>query len=262
MWSFSGRSVLVAGGAQGLGVELARGAARSGARLALVGPDALDDAAAELRGMGAQAVALRCDTSAPAQVERAMDEAVRRHGGVDALFNDAGMIEADAVEAPSLRVLQASIDGRLQGALHCIRAALPRMRRQGGGRIVNVAWTSVAAANGRFAVLGLSRSLRHELRRQGIDVTVVCPGAMRSGSHLRALLPGQDQGDAGWFAILAGSTLARVDAAHAARQVLEACRRGQPELTLEAPRAAGIFDGLVPGLLGVALGAAGRSRGA
>ena len=126
------------------------------------------------------------------------------------------------------------------GPLHMIVAALPHMRRQSGGRVVNISSIGgriavphlVPYSASKFALVGLSDGLRVELARDNIVVTTVCPGLMRTGSPVNAMFKGQRPHEYAWFAISDSLPLASIDARVAARQIIEACRRGNAELVI------------------------------
>jgi NAD(P)-dependent dehydrogenase (short-subunit alcohol dehydrogenase family) len=126
------------------------------------------------------------------------------------------------------------------GPLYSTLAALPHMRREGGGRIVNISSVGgriglphlVPYSASKFALTGLSDSLRYELARDNILVTTVCPGLMRTGSPLNAVFKGNHPQEYAWFAISDSLPLATIDADRAARQIINACRRGDAELVI------------------------------
>jgi short-subunit dehydrogenase len=117
-----------------------------------------------------------------------VEQAVRRFGRLDVLVNNAGAGLFASVEDTTDDDLARILDLNFKGTLHGIQAALPVMRRQGAGHIINVASTAGrrgspyvgAYCASKFAVVGLTESLRVELRGGGIDVTLVCPGATRT----------------------------------------------------------------------------------
>src|SRR5919201_2058259 len=111
------------------------------------------------------------------------------------------------------------------GPLYMFLAALPHMRRQGEGRIVNI-----SSIGGKFALTGLSDGLRIELLRDNIIVTTVLPGLMRTGSPVNAMFKGKRPQEYTWFAISDSLPLASIDAERAARQIIDACRFGRAEL--------------------------------
>jgi short-subunit dehydrogenase len=96
---------------------------------------------------------------------------------------------------------------------------------------------------------GLSEGLRAELRKDGIYVTTVCPGLMRTGSPVNAQFKGRHRAEYSWFSISDSLPVLTMSAERAARQIIGALRRGDAEIILTFPaRAAAIFHGLFPGL--------------
>jgi len=105
----------------------------------------------------------------------------------------------------------------------------------------------------KFALVGLSESLRHELRRHGILVTTVCPGLMRTGSPVQATFKGRHESEYGWFAVLDAMPGASMKAERAARRILSACRHGDAEVILSVPaRAAVLAHAVAPVLTSTA----------
>jgi short-subunit dehydrogenase len=141
-------------------------------------------------------------------------------------------------------------------------AAAPYMRRQGGGRVVNIASIGgkvavphlVPYTTSKFALVGLSDGMRSELARDNITVTTVCPGLMRTGSHLNALFKGQHEQEFTWFSIIDSLPVSSIDARRAARQIIEACRRGDPQLLISLQaQAIALLSSLFPDLSARAL---------
>jgi NAD(P)-dependent dehydrogenase (short-subunit alcohol dehydrogenase family) len=151
-----------------------------------------------------------------------------------------------------------AMDVHMWGPLYMILAAVPHMRRQGGGRIVNIASIGGKIAvphlmpytASKFALVGLSDGMRTELAQDGIAVTTVCPGLMRTGSHLNALFKGQHQNEFAWFALFASLPVTSIAVRRAARQILEACRYGDAQLiiTVQA-RLLTVLQTLFPGFM-------------
>jgi hypothetical protein len=146
-------------------------------------------------------------------------------------------------------------------------AVLPGMRRRREGRIVNV--TSIGGkvsiphllpyTASKFALVGLSEGLRSELAKDGIVVTTVCPGLMRTGSHKNALFKGRHRSEFAWFSISDSLPGLSMNADNAARQILDACERGLGEVVLSLPaKAAVLFHDLFPGITADLLGLVNR----
>ena len=267
--SFHGAAVLITGGSRGLGLLLAREFGAAGARVAICARDAdeLDRAAADLGARGIAVLTLRGDVTDAAQVEGIV-HGVREHwGAIDVLVNNAGVITVGPVETMTLADYHAAMSVNFWGALHAILAVLPSMRERGAGRIVNV--TSIGGklsvphlspySASKFALVGLSEGLRAELARDGILVTTVCPGLMRTGSPRNADFKGRHEAEYAWFSISDALPLVSMDAARAARQIVAACARGEPEVTLSAPaKLAARVQGLAPGLVSEVLAVVNR----
>jgi hypothetical protein len=98
-------------------------------------------------------------------------------------------------------------------------------------------------------LVGLSEGLRAELLNEGIYVTTVCPGLMRTGSPRNADFKGQHRAEYAWFSIADSLPLVSIEAERAARQIIDACRKGQAELVISLQaKLAVVFHGLFPGL--------------
>lgn len=183
-------TILITGASAGIGRASALALAAEGARLVLVArrADRLQELARAIEARGETALAWPADVTVRADVEGAVAEAVRRFGRLDVIVNNAGAGFFASVEETTEDDLDRVLDLNLKGTFHGIQAALPVMRRQGAGHIVNVASTAGrrgspylgAYCASKFAVVGLTESLRVELRGSGIDVTLVCPGATRT----------------------------------------------------------------------------------
>jgi short-subunit dehydrogenase len=131
------------------------------------------------------------------------------------------------------------------------------MRRQGAGRVVNIASIGgrVAVPHlapycvGKFALVGLSEALRAELWKDGVAVTTVCPGLMRTGSHVRARIRGQHAREARWFGLAVATPLSSMSARRAASQIVWATVRKRARVTLGwQARTAEVLDTLAPEL--------------
>jgi short-subunit dehydrogenase len=151
--------------------------------------------------------------------------------------------------------------------LYTTLAVLPEMRRRREGRIVNISSIGgkisvphlLPYSASKFALVGFSEGLRAELAKDGIVVTTVCPGLMRTGSPRNATFKGQHQAEYAWFTISDSLPVTSMKAERAARQVIAACKRGDAEvvLTIQAKLAAlfhGVFPGLTADILGVVNG--------
>jgi NAD(P)-dependent dehydrogenase (short-subunit alcohol dehydrogenase family) len=263
-YNFAGRVVLITGGSRGLGLLIARQLAREGARLAICARDREElQRAQEELSQYAEVIAIPCDITDRQQAD-AFVEAARNHfGQIDVLINNAGTINVGPMDVMTLADYEQAMKVHFWGPLYTVLAVLPEMRRRGAGRIVNISSIGgkisvphlLPYSASKFALVGLSEGLRAELRKDGIRVTTVCPGLMRTGSPRNANFKGQHEAEYAWFKISDSLPLTSIDARRAARQVVEAARRGEAEvvLTVQA-KAAALFHGIFPGLTADLLG--------
>ncbi len=266
-FSFRGRVVVITGGSRGLGILLARELSRRGARVVINARDAdeLQAARAELREGGGDAEAYAADVSDPVHADRLIREVIARYDRIDVLINNAGIIQVAPLAQMSLADFEQAQAVNFWGMVHTTLAALPQMRARRAGRVVNV--TSIGGAvavphllpysAAKFAALGFSEGLAAETARDGVRVTTVVPGLMRTGSFVNALFKGQREREAAWFSVASSLPLLSMDGRRAARRILAACARGQSFLTLGLPaKLLRLFHGLLPGttvrLLGLA----------
>jgi NAD(P)-dependent dehydrogenase (short-subunit alcohol dehydrogenase family) len=241
-YSFRNKSVVITGGSRGLGLEMARLFAQEGANVALIArtQETLERARIELENMGSSVLAIRCDVRDRGQVEAAIAEVVRHFGSVDVLVNNAGIIQVGPYDRMQTDDYENVMATHAWGPLYMTKAALPHMRRMGGGRIVNISSIGGKVAvphllpytMSKFALTGLSQGMSAELAQDGILVTTVCPGLMRTGSHINASFKGRNRNEYAWFSISGALPLVSIDATRAARKIVEACRRGRPDLTI------------------------------
>lgn len=249
---------LVTGGSRGLGFLLARELGREGCRVAICARDEteLQRAKDDLERYGIEVMTVRCDVSDRAQVDRMVEEVTLRWGGVDILVNNAGVMQVGPIQAMAIEDFEQAMGVMYWGVLHSTLAVLPQMRQRKNGRIVNI--TSVGAkvsvphllpySSAKFAALGLSEGLRAELSRDGITVTTIVPGLMRTGSHVNAYFKGRQEGEYTWFALGASLPVVSMDAERAARQIVDAAKRGEAERVLSLPaQALAVFHGIFPG---------------
>jgi NADP-dependent 3-hydroxy acid dehydrogenase YdfG len=184
----AGKVVVITGASSGLGEATARYLAARGAKLALGARrlDRLKKLAAEL-ALGDDAV-MQTDVTSLDQVRRLVDGAVARHGRIDVLLNNAGLMPLSPLERGKVEDWERMIDVNIKGVLYGIAAALPHMKAQMGGQIINVssvaghrvrAGTAVYSAT-KTAVRIISEGLRQEVKPYNIRTTIISPGAVLS----------------------------------------------------------------------------------
>ncbi|MDQ3258871.1 MAG: SDR family NAD(P)-dependent oxidoreductase [Acidobacteriota bacterium] len=268
-YDFRGRTVLITGGSRGLGLVLARELAHVGAKLAICARDSheLERARQELESNGACVSAVPCDVTDRAQVNEMVDTVRGRFGKIDVLINNAGTIHVGPMEEMTLEDYDDAMKTHFWGPLYTTLAVLPEMRAQRAGRIVNI--SSIGGKIGiphlapysasKHALVGLSSALRAEMAKDGIVVTTVCPGLVRTGSPRNAIFKGRHRAEYAWFSISDGSPGISMSAERAARQIIAACRRGDAEVILTAQaQVAAKLNALFPELASDVLGLVNR----
>ena len=258
-YDLKNKTVLITGGSRGLGLVMAREFAREGARLVLCARDEeeLQRAQSDIEDYGAQVMMVPCDITNKQSVDDMIAAVNGRFGGVDVLVNNAGVIQVGPLEVMTIEDFEMAMKSHFWAPLYTTMAVLPSMRQKKSGRIVNI--TSIGGkvsvphlvpySASKFALVGLSKGLRAELMKDGIKVTTICPGLMRTGSPRNADFKGQHRLEYAWFSISDALPLLTVSAENAARQVVQACKRGQAELVISVPaKAAVLFDSLFPEL--------------
>lgn len=258
--AFDGALVLITGGSRGLGLLLARRFGQEGARVALCSRDSdeLARAEQELRHRGVQVMTSVCDVSDPSDVDRLVAKIEQHWGPVDVLVNNAGVIQVGPLEEMTVADFEQAMAVHFWGPLYMSLAVLPAMRRCGQGRIVNIASIGgqisvphmLPYCASKFALVGFSEGMRTTLLKDGIYVTTVCPGPMRTGSPVNALFKGRHESEFVWFTVTDSVPVASIGGERAARQIVDACRYGDAQLSLTLPaRIASTFHGVTPGLV-------------
>lgn len=236
-----------------------------GARLTLLARDepTLVRAREGLLGLGIHdVVVIACNVADKAQVERAMVEISAARGAIDVLVNVAGVIDVGPIEAMREGDFERAMATNFWGALHLIEAVVPEMRARGEGRIANISSIGGIIAvphllpyvSSKFALTGLSLGLRAELAKDGVGVSTVCPGLMRTGSPVNATFKGAHEAEYAWFAAADASPLLSTTAEAAARRIVRAVERNEAIVHISLPaKAAALAAGLAPGLVSAAM---------
>lgn len=182
-----GKVALVTGASSGIGEAAALSLAAAGASVAVSGrrKQRLDALVARIEKAGGKGLALPGDVSIEADATQAVRDTVARLGRIDVLVNSAGVNEAGGIESLSLDLWRKVIDINLMGTLFCCKAAVPAMKAQGGGDIINISSTAGRRAGAKFAayttskfgVTGLTECLRQEVGGAGVRVCIIEPGA-------------------------------------------------------------------------------------
>jgi short-subunit dehydrogenase len=204
-----------------------------------------------------QATALSCDLRERGQVQQLIREVRDRFGPIDVLINNAGVINVGPLETMTLEDFQDAMATNFWAALFATLEVLPEMRERGQGRIVNISSIGgkisvphlLPYCASKFALVGFSEGLRAEAAKDGVVVTTVCPGLMRTGSARNAIFKGKHRSEYALFSILDSLPGSSMSAERAAAQILEACRNGAAEVVLSLPaKCAVLLHDLFPGL--------------
>lgn len=198
-------TVLITGASQGIGKETAWKFARNGYNVVLAArqPERLEALAHELRTANHSAIAVPTDVRDSEQVKQLIERSIAEYGAIDVLVNNAGIYLSAPVESFTLDDWHTAIDTNLWGYIHTIHYALPHMIARGKGTIVNVASIGgkvpipylVPYSTSKFAVDGLTRSLRSELSPKGITVCGIYPNLIKSDLMERAIFRGTSEED-------------------------------------------------------------------
>ncbi len=186
---------IVTGGSQGIGKAAALRLAAEGARVVIAarGREVLDQGAGGNRAAGGSVAAVQADVSRAEDCARLVAEAVKAFGRLDILVNNAGTSATGEFESVTDDLWQADFELKLFAAIRLARLAIPHMKRQGGGRIVNI--TNIGAKQPRAksmpttvtraAGLAFTKALSKEFAPHQILVNTICIGSVRAGQHDR-----------------------------------------------------------------------------
>ena len=188
--NYSGKVVIITGASSGIGEQSAKEFAKLGARIVLVSRnrERLEEVATSLSKYETQILVCPCDVSKKNEVEQLSKVVLEKFDSVDILVNNAGFGVYNTVNNISIEEMEAQMLTNFFGIMYCTKIFLQKMLNQGSGHIVNVA--SVAGSIGipgmasycasKFAMLGFSEALFHELKGTGVGITVVSPIMVRT----------------------------------------------------------------------------------
>jgi 2-hydroxycyclohexanecarboxyl-CoA dehydrogenase len=195
MGRLSGKVAAITGGASGIGEATARRFAQEGAHVALADIDAERGraVAADIRATGARATFVETHTGREGEAATFVRGAREEFGRLDVLVNNAGMRLYQTVVDATEESWDAILAVNVKGYAFCAKAAIPEMRRTGGGSIVNIASVRSVVAGGNMvqydttkaAVAGLTRAMAKDHAAEGIRVNAVCPGPIFTRFHER-----------------------------------------------------------------------------
>jgi NAD(P)-dependent dehydrogenase (short-subunit alcohol dehydrogenase family) len=215
----AGQVALVTGAATGIGAAIARRFRAEGAEVLAAGLQP-----AELSALSAEigALAVECDIADEAAVQGAIGRVLDRHGKLDIVVNAAGVMVSDYVETIDDAGWRKMLDVNLGGTMRVCRAAIPALKRSGGGSIVNIAsvaafnstpsWASYSAS--KAGVVSLTRSIANQYGPDGIRANCICPGLVRTAlteTEVRGMAAARGVGvEEVWDEIASQSSLRRV----------------------------------------------------
>jgi len=257
--SLNEKVAIVTGGGSGIGEGLCRELARRGARVVVadINSGAAGRVALSITGLGGQATASTVDVSRAEEVTRLAEETAAAHGRLDYMFNNAGFAIGGDFRDLTLEHWHRVLDVDLYGVLHGMQAAYPIMVRQGFGHIVNTSSAAVFFAapgnapycTAKYALVGLSLSLRLEGIDLGVKVSCVCPGFVRTNVYRNAEVAGMTLPADVPREQVAGAPAKMMEPEQAARVILDGVARNKALIVFPAAiRWGRRLDRLVPGL--------------
>lgn len=187
LFDLSGRSAIVTGGSKGLGAAMAAGLASAGADVLLTSrnADEAESTAAEIaEQFGHRAIGMAADVTSASDVQRMVDRTIENFGKIDVLINNAGINIRGSIEELTHEEFQEVQSINVNGVWLCAKAVVPHMKKNGYGRIINMASTlgvvglsnRTPYATSKGAVVQMTRALGLELAQDGIAVNAICPG--------------------------------------------------------------------------------------
>jgi short-subunit dehydrogenase len=252
MRPLDGKVVLITGASRGLGVDMAHAFAAQKAKIALAArsADELAKVRADVEAAGVEAVSVPADLGDLPALPALVARVEQSLGPIDVLVNNAGLEHVLHFETESLEKIDQIIRVNLTGLMSLTRIVLPGMIERSAGHIVNVAsvaglvpvpYNTVYSAT-KHAVIGFSRSLRLELKDQGVGVSVVSPGFVDGGMFLEWGRPAPK---------MAGSVTPKQVADAVVDAVLR--NRGEVVVTKGLARLGGVMQAIAPGLSGTTM---------
>jgi NADP-dependent 3-hydroxy acid dehydrogenase YdfG len=195
--SLQGKVALVTGASSGIGEATALALGRAGARVAIAARrrDRLDGVAGRIADLRSESLVLEADVARPEEAESIVAKTVERFDRLDVLVNNAGLMLLSPIDRARVEDWKRMLDLNLLGLMAATRAALPHMRKQKDGHVVNISSTAGRVANPdasvyaatKFGVGAFSEALRREVYKDNIRVTIIEPGAV--ATELREHVP-------------------------------------------------------------------------
>lgn len=194
LMDLTGKVAVVTGASSGLGADAALAYAEAGAKVALLArrTEKLESVKASIAAMGGEAIALACDVTSEESVEAAMKAVVKEYGRIDILLNNAGIAVRGGVDSISVEDWDRSFDTNVKGIFLASKFAIPHMKENNYGKIVNIASVNAVIADkndmfirhsynsSKAAVLGLTKGMAASYAKFGITVNAIGPALFES----------------------------------------------------------------------------------
>ncbi|HUG89323.1 MAG TPA: SDR family NAD(P)-dependent oxidoreductase [Planctomycetaceae bacterium] len=243
MKRLAGRTAIVTGASAGIGLHVARALAREQMNLVLAArsADTLHGLAAELEQTGVDVLAVPTDVACVSALDRLVERAIGRFGGIDVLVNNAGVEAWRVFHELPVEEIERTIQVNLTAAVVLSRLVVPWMLRSGGGHVVNMSSTAGKQGPAYGAVYGatkagliaLTQSLRAEYHGSGVSSSVICPGFTDEGGIYERIKRSSGRGTPPW--------MGRTSADAVARAVVRAIRRDRPDVIVNVPPMRPVF---------------------
>ena len=260
--TFAKRAVVVTGGSRGLGLAIARRLLKQNAFVTLLARDDHELRRAQVLleqqvpGSSKRVFILSCDVTNYEELETAFAKSRARFGRIDGLFNVAGAISVAPFEGLTSEDFDAQMNLHFKANVNSVRLVRPYLHQAGGGHIVNISSIGglipvphmAAYSASKFALGGFSETMGAEMKSEGIFVTTVYPGLMRTGSTIQAVFSGDHpKEEYAWFATGDNLPGISMSADCAASRIVKAAADGQARLILSATaKLASLARTLVP----------------
>lgn len=191
MTSLEGKVAIVTGSTSGIGLGIARGLAEAGADIVINGfgePDAIEQERTEIERLGVRCVYDGADMTKPAEIARFVQTAVDDLGGIHIVVNNAGIQHVQPVEEFAPEKWDQIVAINMSSSFHTVRAAVPRMKKAGWGRVINIASAHGLVASpfksayvtAKHGLLGFTKTVALETAEHGITCNAICPGYVKT----------------------------------------------------------------------------------